>query len=987
MEFSILGTVRVSSGDGPVRLSNKQRALIGVLLLHPNTTLSIDRLITAIWDNPPASAAANIQTYVSQLRRTLRPTSLRLRTDVHGYRGELPADQLDLLTFEALVRQARAARRHGDLDKAERDYATAIRLWRGGPAEDARLTGAVTPRVAELEEQLAAARSEWIDVRLVLGRENLVPELRALVAVHPLREQLWAQLMLALHRDGRRDEALDAFRQARALLVAELGVEPGGELTRLHEALLAGDPPAFAEQASRPTICQLPGDVADFVGRADELATLLPLLRPQDDRSSPPIAVISGIPGVGKTTLAVHLAHRLRADYPDAQLFVRANRDPAVLLTELLRSLGVDGALITGSVEDRARLLRQRLADQAVLIVLDDADEAGLRHLLPGTARSGVVVTSRARIPDLEGALQLVLEPPDDEDARLLLERVAGVERIRSAGAAVEAILRSCGRLPLAVRAAGARLATRPLWPVGEFALRLADRRLDELVVGGIDVRASFEPSYAALPDAARRGFRLLSLSGSGGSARWSAAALLRLGELEADTVLETLVARGMLLSTEIDVAGQPRYRLHDLMRVYATERALDEESEEARLSALRGQVAACLVRAREATRALPIAMAPPYPAGLSESQGVKESVAWLAAEQDTLVAAVRTAARLGDTVTAAELAHHLSRFLTMEGFLDEAERVQQVVIDATGDERTALRARLLLLHTTTCRGRFAEAEQEAGALLGELERVGDEHGTAYALLTRAACRHGEGDLAGALADARRAIPILTSYGDADGLSHAWTWPVWIHLDEGEYEEAARICLERLHVTRKDDHEARADLLRALGTARYQQGDAAQAVECYTESLRLWQPTGSRMAVGKVLRRLGEALGALERFAEAAAALSESARLFSSCGDELGRALAGHALATVRLRQGRAREARGGLLAVLEQLGPDGPVLWRARALRDLGLAHASLGSPTEARTAWERSHALFGPSQEGDQVAAYLIAAPTRREPWQERR
>ncbi|MFI6319851.1 BTAD domain-containing putative transcriptional regulator [Nonomuraea sp. NPDC050556] len=977
MEFSILGTVRVSSADGPVRLSNKQRALISALLLHPNTTLSMDRLITAIWDDPPTSAAANIQTYVSQLRRALRPTSLHLRTDGHGYRCDLPADQLDLMTFEALVRQARTARRHGDLDKAERDYATAVRLWRGSPAEDARLTGAMTPRVAELEEQLGAARSEWIDVRLVLGRENLVPELRALVAVHPLREQLWAQLMLALHRDGRRDEALDAFRKARTLLVAELGVEPGSELTRLHEALLAGDPPAPTEhEQGRPTICQLPGDVADFVGRADELATLLPLFSPRGDRSSPPIAVISGIPGVGKTTLAVHLAHRLRGDYPDAQLFVRANRDPADLLTELLRSLGVDGALITGSVEDRARLLRQRLADQAVLIVLDDADETGLRHLLPGTARSGVVVTSRARIPDLEGALQLVLEPPDDEDARLLLERVAGVERIRSAGAAVEAILRSCGRLPLAVRAAGARLATRPLWPVGEFASRLADRRLDELVVGGIDVRASFEPSYAALPDAARRGFRLLSLTGEG-SARWSAAALLQLTELEADSVLETLVARGMLLSTEIDVAGQPRYRLHDLMRVYATERAVDEESEAARRAALRSQVAACLVRAREATRALPIAMAPPYPGGWSESPGVKESVTWLAAEQDTLVTAVRTAVRLGDTATAAELAHHLSRFLTMEGFLDEAERVQRVVIDATGDERTALRARLLLLHATTCRGRFAEAEREAGELLGELERVGDAHGAAYALLTRAACRHGEGDLAGALADARRAVPILTSYGDADGVSHAWTWPVWIHLDEGDYEEAARICLERLHVTRKDDHEARADLLRALGTARYLQGDAAQAVECYTESLRLWQPTGSRMAVGKVLRRLGEALGALDRFAEAAAALSEAARLFSSCGDELGRALAGHALATVRLRQGRAQEARAGLLAVLEQLGPDGPVLWRARALRDLGLAHASLGDAGSARTAWERSHELFGPSQEGDQVAAYLTRPP----------
>ncbi|MFC7588309.1 NB-ARC domain-containing protein [Nonomuraea antimicrobica] len=240
----------------------------------------------------------------------------------------------------------------------------------------------------------------------------------------------------------------------------------------------------------------------------------------------------------------------------------------------------MDGAVIPAPIEERARLLRQRLADQAVLVVLDDAvEEAQLRHLLPGTARGAVLVTSRSWLPALEGAVRLALDPPDEKEALLLLERVAGADRIGMAPGAAEEILRACGRLPLAIRVVGARLATRPVWPVSEFATRLAGRGLDELVVGGLDVRATFEPSYAALPDPARRAFRLLGLAGLDSAAEWSIAALLGVPALEADAALETLVTRGMLTSTEVDGAGQPRYRLHDLLRVYARERAEAEES------------------------------------------------------------------------------------------------------------------------------------------------------------------------------------------------------------------------------------------------------------------------------------------------------------------------------------------------------------------------------------------------------------------------
>ncbi|MFC5826482.1 AfsR/SARP family transcriptional regulator [Nonomuraea insulae] len=1053
MDFAILGTIRLNGPGGRVRLSRKQRAVIGVLLLHPNATVSTERLISALWDDPPRSALANVQTYVHQLRRSLEGSGLRLGTEGSGYLCEVPPGQLDLLVFEEGSRRARRERAGGDLVAAEREYAAAVALWRGAPAEDVPLSGAVTPRITELEEHLAVARSEWIDVRLALGHDDLVAELRTLVAAHPLRERLREQLVVALHRSGRRDEALDAFREARELLVAELGIEPGPELRRLHAALLSGDadrrsalgpgvddrhaavlagdadrlgvrlsgdagplgvrlsgdadrdgasppgddgrhgvpPSTDVESDPRPMafrgLCQLPADTADFVGREGEIAELLELLRAGANRLSPPIVVVSGLPGVGKTTLAVRLAHLLRADYPDGQLFVRLGRDargprePGELLDVLLRSLGLDGALIPAPTEERARLLRQRLADRAVLVVLDDAvEEDQLRHLLPGTARGAVLVTSRSRLPALEGAVGLTLDLPDEKDARLLLERVAGPDRIGSAPGAAEQILRSCGRLPLAIRVAGARLATRPVWPVSEFATRLAGRGLDELVVGGLDVRATFEPSYAALPDPARRAFRLLGLAGLDSVAEWSVAALLRPpapereAALEADAALETLVARGMLTSTEVDGAGQPRYRLHDLLRVYARERAEAEESSEGRREALTRHVRECLLRTRAATRRLPIPLAPPYERAPEDGPApdVRTSAAWLTAERRTLMLALSTAADLGLDDTAAELAHHLTGYLIMDRFLADAERVQRIVI-GLGGGRAALRARLLLATVEIEWGRFPRADTMCGDLLTEFGRAGDTHGAAYALVVRAAARHGMGRLDEALADAYTCLDLLVARGDAAGLAYAWTWPVWIHVERGEHGRAVEIARARLEVTEKDDYAIRGNLLRGLGTALYQRGETAEAVVRYRESLLTAKALGDRVEMSKVLRRLGEALGALGRFDEAAETLAASLRLFVECGDTLGEALAGHTLGVVRLRQGEPGRALEHLRAALERLGGDGPSVWRARTLRELGRAHALLGRHEESAAAWRGSLALFGDAAEGRQVAEYL--------------
>ncbi|MEU7894702.1 BTAD domain-containing putative transcriptional regulator [Nonomuraea sp. NPDC049152] len=618
VDFAVLGPMRVHGTGGLIRLSGKPAAALCALLLHPNTVVSKDRLVAALWDDPPHSAVANVQTYIARLRRALKDAALTVETTGSGYLCAVEPHRLDLLAFQEAVRRARAEASRGQLAAAGAEYGGAMALWRGAPAENIALGAAMAPRVTTLEEQFAVVRSEWIDTRLALGQgEDLVADLRMLVAAHPLHERQWSQLMLALDQAGRRSEALDVFRQARQTLVAELGIEPGHELRESHARMLGrGEPPRAArrqEGRAWTPVCQLPPDIADFVGRRPELDGLLLRLRSSAQRgSSPAITVVSGLPGVGKTTLAIHLAHLLRSDYPDGQLFVRLRdgsqtpREPSEPLGELLQALGTTDEQLPHGVEKRAALFRQRLADRAVLIVLDDAvDAAQVRPLLPGTPRNAVLVTSRIRLATMEGAHQTVLGLPTSQDARLLLERIAGQDRLRADPEAAEQILRACGRLPLAIRVVGARLATRPAWPLRELAGRLEEqhRRLDELAADGLDVRAAVAGSYTALPSAARRAFRLLGMVKLESFAPWQVTALLGASTISADESLEMLVVHGLLEANGTDGSGQPRYRLHDLLRVFARERAAQEEGNEELVAAVSRYLTAHRAQAKATVR------------------------------------------------------------------------------------------------------------------------------------------------------------------------------------------------------------------------------------------------------------------------------------------------------------------------------------------------------------------------------------------------
>ncbi|MCE6995291.1 tetratricopeptide repeat protein [Saccharothrix sp. S26] len=583
MDFRILGPLEVRSSGSPVRVGGpRQQRLLALLLLAVNRVLPVERLVGELWDVPPQSARQQVHNAVAGLRRTLsaHTTDVRIRWLEVGYRLDASTESIDVNQFLSLLREARQAKDRGEPAEAVAVLRAALDIWRGDVL--AGLGGAtIENAAARLHEQRLGAIEDLMSLRLRAGETgSVVGELRQLVTEHPLRDSLRISLMEALHRSGRQADALAVYDEGRRMLAEDLGLDPGPELQQVHADVLRGTveptpaPTGLEDRSSRwrDARSYLPHDTSDFSGRSAELLRL----RAATSSTSPTaitISAVDGMGGVGKTTLAVHLAHEVASDYPDGRYFVDLRGftagmspvPPEQALDMLLGASGVSPELIPSSVDSRSALWRSRVAGQRILLIIDNAiNAAHVRPLLPGTAGALVLVTSRRKLTALEGALPMSLDVLPPEDAISLFEKIAGTKRVAAEPDAVATAVELCGRLPLAIRIAAARLRDRTGWTVAELVNRLRNhaQRVRLLEVDDRGVMAALRVSYRYLSPAQQRLFRLLSLHPGADFDACGAAALVGLPLDEAEQHLDSLFDDNLLKQ---NTAG--RFHFHDLIR------------------------------------------------------------------------------------------------------------------------------------------------------------------------------------------------------------------------------------------------------------------------------------------------------------------------------------------------------------------------------------------------------------------------------------
>ncbi len=896
VEFALLGPLSVCRDGAPVQVPHgKQRILLAALLLNANRVVSADELTDTLWESaPPVSARATLQNYVKRLRASLGDTGhRRISTVPPGYSIHVGPGELDVHRFESLLAAGREAGRAGAWPDAAAQLTDALSLWRGEPldgVDSTVLTLREIPRLAELRLQATEAR---IDADLHLGRHaEVIAELRRLTGEHPLREKLHAQLMLAMYRDGRQADSLAAYQVIRAMLVGELGTEPGSELRELHRKILAHDTAIAAPGATRLKAAvprQLPAAAWHFAGRSEELKSLTGLLDEAHGRGTVLISAIGGMPGVGKTALALHWAHQVADRFPDGQLYANLRgfdpaslpADPGTVIRGFLGALQIPAQAIPAGLEEQAALYRSALAGRQVLIMLDNAhDPAQLRPLLPGTPGCLVLATSRRQLTSLvitEGAHGLTLDLLTLAEARELLARLLGPARTAAEPQAADELIELCGRLPLALAIAAARAVERPRSPLARLAAELREERhrLDALDAGEApaSVRAVFSWSYENLTGPAARMFRLLGVPPGPDITAPAAASLAAVPLAQARKALDELGSAYL-------VAEQPpgRYHLHDLLRAYAAEQLRASEPE--------GAPAAETGRAAAEARLLdhylhtchtvsllldpaktPAAPAPPRPGAQPERPaGYEDALAWVEAEHQVLVGAVTFAARHGYDSHAGRLALALETFLLRRGYWHDLAETQRTALDVAtrgGDLTGQARAHHGLGRACALLGSLPEARTHLSRARQLYEQVGDVTAEARTHIDMSTAFAGHGHFPEALEHAERARDLFRAARNRTGYATALNNIGWDLIHLGRHEEAVGCCEDALAAFRElGDRYGEAAALDSLGYAHQHLGDYARGAARCQQALAVFRELGDRYNQASVLIHVGENLSA-----------------------------------------------------------------------------------------------------------------------------
>ncbi|WP_435604103.1 AfsR/SARP family transcriptional regulator [Streptomyces sp. bgisy130] len=940
--FRVLGPLEVSGELGAVSVApGRQEVVLGALVLELNRVVETTRLVDVIWaHDPPKTARAQVQICISRLRKALSDGGVdaTIETRARGYILRAPEDATDVGNFRRLVAEAHVLARDGLKMPAVETLRSAIALWRG------RCLAGVSSEVlagtaAQWDESRLEAVESCMRLLLELGRhEHLVGELMQLVACHPLRERLRGYLMVALYRSGRQAEALDSYHQGRAMLTEELGLDPGRELRDLAQAILTDDAELALVEPAEPDEprslvaaplseavheCsadpdpvvpprQLPADIGDFVADDTIVSSVCDAVTEGQDKGQLNVVLVLGRPGVGKSTLARHVAHRLGTEYfPDGQLYCDLRGPggqpvgPAQALGRFLRALGVPGQAIPDALDERAEMYRSLLAGRRILVLLDDAvSESQVLPLLPGTGSSGVLVTSRGQLTALPGTRRFDLEPLGPEQAIQLLRRIIGEHRVESEPAAARVLIRLVGGLPLALRIIGARLAARPHWSLSSMWHRLENehRRLDELAHGELSIRASLSLSYDDLAAADRRLLSLLSLAEGTEIPSWLGAALIDDHTPHPTDLLEPLIDRRLLDITAMDQDGEFRCGLSQIVRMFAHERLPAEIPEAERAGAVQRMVGGWMALAERAHKEI-YGGTYTLVAGRGErwhppeehvQRCLRDPLGWLESEQTNLLNAVELAARSGLDELCWELATTLVTLFEARGYPELWERTHQVALTAVqeaGNERgqAAVLGSLGTLHLY--RGEHEAAGPYLSAALEIFERIGEVRGQALCLrdLARIERHHGDDDRALALYESAERNFVRAQ--DVIGRAYVLGEMAHITMRRADFTRTRSYLDEALGICRSAGFDrGQALALRRLGQMLMYQQRYEAAERTLLEVLAMVAASGDVVGEGYVLHDLGRVNAHLRRMEQALQYYSRSARIRERLLDHSGAA-------------------------------------------------------------------------------------------------
>jgi len=901
MEFRLLGPVEIRAAGRLLDAGHgRQRAVLAVLLLELGKVVPAEVLIERVWDHDPPTSVRNVlYRYVARLKAALAADAgVSLSRLAGGYQLRADLEQLDVYRFRALAGHAAAARDDG---RAAGLLGDALGLWHGPALAGLRGRWLDGMRDA-LERERAAAKLDLTDIRLRLGEHAvLVAELARQAGAAPADERLIGQLMLALYRSGQQAEALRWFERTRQHLAGKLGTGPGPQLRALHQQILGTGPALALTQAPGTpggwaaglVPRQLPAAVADFIGRAGELAALTQILDEASRDSSPGTVVISaigGTAGVGKTALALYWAHQVAARFPDGQLHVNLRgfdpsgtpAAPEAAIRGFLDALGVAPGQVPPTPQAQAGLYRSLLADRRMLIVADNArDEQQVRPLLPASPGSLVLVTSRSQLSGLgaaDGARLISLDVLSHAEAVHMLTARLGTARTATQPGAVDRIASLCACLPLALAVAAARAAARPGFPLAALAAELADSagRLDALDAGDprSSVRAVFSWSYQQLDEESARMFRLLGIHPGPDITATAAASLAAIAEADARRLLHGL-ARAHLIAEHVP----GRYALHDLLRVYAAEQARHSDTEAERHEATGRVLDYYLHTAARAGRLLqpgkePVALAPPRPgAAAGQAAGYWQAMAWFEAEHQVLLAAVALAAGSGFDAHAWQLPWAMVSFLRARGHWQENAAAQRTALAAAtrlGDIAAQALSGRLLANACTDLGDHDQAVGHFASSLTLCQRLGDRLGQAKIQQSLGFAAERQGRYDDALGHTEQALRLFQAIGDKAGQAAALNSVGWYHGLLGDYQQARTFCRQAVTLCAEaGNRRVEGYAWDSLGYAEHHLGNHPEAAACYQRALSLFREAGDRFPEADTLTHLGDVCHAAGELAQA----------------------------------------------------------------------------------------------------------------------